>query len=61
MKVKCVNNKDNGFFECDKNSPLLKVGEEYEVDEIETHSWHTEIFLSEFENIPFNSICFEEE
>ena len=59
-EVLCVNNKDNKFFRCDENGPLLEVGKTYTVIGVYIHSWHTEIELAEFPNILFNSTCFEE-
>lgn len=58
MKAKCISNKDNKFFGCDKNSPFLEIGKEYIVKDIIVHSWHTEIYLEGFD-VPFNSMCFE--
>ena len=59
-QVICVSNKDNHFFDCDKNSPLLIVGEKYTVVGIDVWSFHTGVWLQEFPGIEFNSICFEE-
>lgn len=59
-KVICINNKDNEFFGCDENSPLLEVGKTYTVVNVDVHSWHTEVELEEFPNIIFNSVCFDE-
>lgn len=60
-QVICVSNKDNKFFGCDENSPMLEVGKKYTVVSICIHSWHTEIELEEFPGVAFNSVCFEEE
>ena len=60
MKIICINNEDNDFFECDCNSPLLEVGKTYTVVDVIEHSWHTEIELEEFPGVLFNSVCFEE-
>lgn len=59
-KVVCVSNKDHNFYDCDENAPLLKVGEQYTVSEVEVHSWHTVVYLKEFPGVEFNSVCFEE-
>ena len=59
-KVVCVNNKDNEFFACDSNNPLLEVGKIYTVVYVYVHGWHTEIGLEEFPNALFNSVCFRE-
>ena len=56
------------FIECDpvtwavpkENACKLKIGEIYNVCKIEPHSWHTKIYLTEFPNIPFNSVWFSE-
>ena len=57
-EVVCVSNKDNDFFACDSNSPLLEVGKNYTVVNVIVHGWHTEIVIKEFPNILFNSVCF---
>ena len=59
-EIVCISNKDNEFFGCDENSPLLEVGKTYTVVNVDVHSWHTEVELEEFPNIMFNSVCFEE-
>ena len=59
-EVVCIDNKDNDFFACDSNSPLLEVGKRYTVVNIDVHGWHTEVELEEFPNTVFNSVCFEE-
>lgn len=58
-KVVCVDNEDNHFFSVDSNSPLLEVGKEYTISDIEVHSWHTEVRLEEFPGVRFNSTCFD--
>ena len=59
-QVVCVSNKNNHFYDCDKNSPLLTVGEKYTVMDVDVCSWHTEVWLKEFPDVEFNSVCFEE-
>lgn len=59
-KVVCVDNEDNKFFGCDRNSPLLEVGKTYTVIGVYVHGWHTEVELKEFPNTLFNSVCFVE-
>ncbi len=39
---------------------LLKTEEIYKVDKIETHSWHTKIYLRGFPGKKFNSVSFKE-
>jgi len=39
---------------------ILVPGDEYEVLDIEVHSWHTKIILKEFPNLKFNCVHFEE-
>jgi len=39
--------------------PHLKKGNEYEVDRVEPHTWHTVYYLIGFPK-PFNSVCFTE-
>jgi len=36
----------------------LEVGFVYTVSEVETHTWHTKIYLKEFPGKKFNSVCF---
>lgn len=59
-KVVCVSNKDHNFFSSDDNAPLLTIGEQYTVSEVEIYSWHTDVYLKEFPGVHFNSVCFEE-
>ena len=58
--VVCVRNEDNKFFGCDENSPMLEVGKTYTVEEVDVHGWHTEVYLKEIPDVPFNSVLFEE-
>lgn len=37
----------------------LSIGNVYDVEDVEQHSWHTRIFLSAFPGKWFNSVCFE--
>jgi hypothetical protein len=37
---------------------VLDVGQEYEVEWVEEHSWHTKYFLKGIKG-HFNSVCFE--
>lgn len=59
-QIICTRNEDNKFFGCDKNSPKLTIGKIYNYEYSIIHSSYTEIFLEEFKNIPFNSVCFSE-
>jgi hypothetical protein len=36
----------------------LVVGERYQIDKIEIHSWHTKVWLKNVQG-SFNSVCFE--
>lgn len=38
---------------------FLIVGEVYEVQSVEVHTWHTKIVLKQFPGKRFNSVCFE--
>lgn len=38
---------------------VLEIGKKYELDRIEMHSWHTNIFLKDFPNNSFNSVDFD--
>ena len=37
----------------------LKIGQIYVVAKEEVHKWHTTYTLEGFENLKFNSVCFE--
>ena len=37
----------------------LVVGERYQIEAIEEHSWHTKVWLKNVKG-SFNSVCFEE-
>lgn len=39
---------------------LLEPGKTYAVDRIETHSWHSKVFLVDHPSKPFNSVHFDE-
>jgi len=60
MKYKCISDFENDWGNCDPIKDNLIVGEVYEVEKVEVHSWHTKIFLSEFPGKCFNSVHFEE-
>lgn len=36
----------------------LVLGDVYDVERVEAHSWHTNIYLKDFSEIPFNSVLF---
>jgi hypothetical protein len=38
----------------------LRVGDYYQVDQVEILAWNTNVFLKDFPGIPFNSVLFEE-
>lgn len=44
----------------DDTRKYLKIGKIYKVKKKEIHSWHTRIYLEEFPDKYFNSVCFEE-
>lgn len=44
---------------CADPRPVLSIGNIYEIDHEEIHTWHTEYFLRGYEG-GFNSVCFEE-
>jgi hypothetical protein len=50
----------NNGWDHDKKHALeyLKEGETYTVSYIEIHSWHTDVYLREVPNVPFNSVHF---
>lgn len=39
---------------------LLKPGAVYEVEKVESHSWHTKIYLVGYPGKKFNSVHFDE-
>ena len=39
---------------------VLVEGEKYVVERTEVHSWHTKVYLEDFKNLRFNSVCFED-
>lgn len=42
----------------DNPNPLLKIGEIYELSDVEVHSWNTKIQIKGIKG-KFNSVCFE--
>lgn len=58
-KVRCIDNTDNlGMMVSSCNHPLLEVGAEYTVFDVEVHNWYTLLHLKEFPGITFNSVAF---
>jgi hypothetical protein len=45
---------------CQDPRGVLTVGETYEVENVEEHSWHTKIHLVGYPGRGFNKISFEE-
>ena len=43
---------------CDDPRELLVVGNEYEIADVEVHSWHTKVEIVGIEG-QFNSVCFD--
>lgn len=43
----------------DDPNGLLEVGGEYEIERVDVHTWHTKIYLVDFPDKGFNSVCFE--
>jgi len=58
-KVKFVNDQRHGFGVAGNDNHLLTLGSTYTVDRTEVHTWHTKVFLTEFPDAVFNSVCFE--
>lgn len=44
---------------CGDPRDKLIAGNEYEIDKVEVHSWHTKVFLKDFPGVGFNSVWFE--
>ena len=59
-KIRCVKNDDDVWGGGGENHHILEIGEEYTLEDVEVHSWHTIIYLEEFPNVKFNSVAFEE-
>lgn len=57
-EVICVQSKkaDEWFPNADK----VKQGKLYHLEHLEVHNWHTDVYLSEFPQLRFNSLQFEE-
>lgn len=58
-KLLCIRN-DNDVWGSPNNGHLLEIGKEYTLEDVDVHSWHTDIYVSEFPNISFGSVLFEE-
>lgn len=58
-KLLCIRN-DNDVWGSPKNGHLLEIGKAYTLEDVDVHSWHTNIYVSEFPNIAFGSVLFEE-
>ena len=58
-EVVCVRNDRNVIGDKEHNH-LLKIGKVYNVEDIDIHSWHTDVYLVEFPGVPFSSVLFEE-
>jgi hypothetical protein len=43
----------------DDPKDYLVEGQEYEIEELEVHSYHTKVYLTEFPGKKFNSVHFE--
>lgn len=43
---------------CDDPRPLMEEGDEFILEDVEVHSWHTKVRLKGVEG-SFNSVCFE--
>ena len=50
MVVKCVDNSDY---------PVLEKGKKYNAYRCVIHSWHSDVYLEEFNCINFNSVIFD--
>lgn len=59
-KIRCVRTDEDGMIVSSENHHLLKVGEIYNITNIEVDSWYTLISLREFPDKTFNSVAFEE-
>lgn len=62
MKVKFLGSSDAqvSFSGHDDPRKYLVIGEIYELERKEVHTWHTEYYLKDFSGLDFNSVCFEE-
>ncbi len=62
-KVKYVGCSDEQirFGNCDDPKGILKEGDIYTVAFVEIHSWHSKVHLEGYEDLGFNSVCFNKE
>ena len=62
MKVKYIGASDAQVNWGSNDDPreVLKEGKEYEVLRREVHRWHTKLFLVDFPELKFNSVCFKD-
>lgn len=58
--VVCNRIPSDNFFGWNSNKNLLKLGRVYHIDHLVVHKCNTEVFLKEFPDVPFNSVCFGE-
>jgi hypothetical protein len=61
MKVRFIGSTESQVKWGSNDDPneFLTIGEVYEVEKVEPHSWHTKYRLKEFPNKKFNSVSFE--
>lgn len=57
--VICKSDYQNYYGGCEEIKEHLKVGNEYTIEEVDIHSWHTNVYLEGFPGLPFNSVHFE--
>lgn len=61
MEVRFIGSSDeqNRWGGNDDPRKILVIGQTYEVEKVEQHSWHTKIYLKGIKG-KFNSVCFNE-
>lgn len=59
-RVRCisVDEVQSRWGNCDNAHEHLTVGNEYTVEKVDVHSWHTKVFLKEIPGKAFNSVQF---
>jgi hypothetical protein len=55
--VVCISNEKDSWF---PNAELLEVGKIYHLTDVYRDSWHTDVVISEFPDLKFNSCTFRE-
>lgn len=62
MRVKYIGASQDqiNWGNCDDPRDLLQIGREYDVADVEIHSWHTKVMLAGFPGAWFPSVAFDD-